>query len=246
MRLALYGSPLAAAADAFWIEPNWIKIGKLKLAQGKPAHRFIQFTDLHHKGNRKYLQSVVNAINAQSPEFVCFTGDIIESGEHLPEALEFLQQIKSPLYGVPGNHDYWSGVDFDLIDDAFAKTGGRWLLDESASTAGGKVNIAGATCSKAAQLSLSPTEKNVVLFHYPEWVEKLGQYRFDIALAGHSHGGQVRIPFYGPVITPSDIGRYDLGLFQTASGPLYVGAGLGWFHLKVRFNCRPEITVIEI
>jgi predicted MPP superfamily phosphohydrolase len=86
----------------------------------------------------------------------------------------------------------------------------------------------------------------VVLFHYPEWVEKLGQYRFDIALAGHSHGGQVRIPFFGPVITPSDIGRYDLGLFQTASGPLYVGAGLGWFHLKVRFNCRPEITVIEI
>jgi len=246
MRLGLYGIPLAVAAEALWIEPNWFKVRKLKLAQGKPAHRFIHFTDLHHKGDRNFLLSVVKAINAQSPEFVCFTGDIIEDAEFLPEALELFQQIKSPLYGVPGNHDYWSNADFNLIGEAFAKTGGRWLLDESVSVAAGKVNMAGATCSKAPQLSLNPAQKNVVLFHYPEWVDKLGNYKFDVALAGHSHGGQVRIPFYGPLITPSGVGRYDLGLFHTISGPMYVGAGLGWFHLNIRFNCRPEITVIEV
>jgi len=246
MRLVLYGTPLAAAVDALWVEPYWFMVRKLKLAQGKPAHRFIHFTDLHHKGNRNFLQSVVKAINARSPEFVCFSGDIIEDTEYLPEALELLQQIKAPLYGVPGNHDYWSNADFNLIREGFARTGGKWLLDESISAAAGKVNIAGATCSKPPQLSLNPAQKNVVLFHYPEWVEKLGSYKFDLALAGHSHGGQVRIPFYGAVITPSGVGRYDLGLFGTVSGPLFVGAGLGWFHLNVRFNCRPEITVIEI
>jgi len=246
MRLALYGTPVAAAADAALVEPNWFKVRRLNLTQGKSAHRFVHFTDLHHKGDREFLVSVVKSINAQSPEFVCFTGDLVEDAEHLPETLELLQQIKSPLYGVPGNHDYWSNADFGVIAEAFAKTGGQWLLDESVSAAGGKVNIAGATCSKAPHVKLDATGQNIVLIHYPEWVEKLARYKFDVALAGHSHGGQVRIPFYGPLVLPSGVGRYDLGLFHTASGPLYVGAGLGYFHLNLRFNCRPEITVVEI
>lgn len=246
MRLALYGTPVAAVADAACIEPNWLKVRKLNLAQGEPAHRFVHFTDLHYKGDRGFLHSIVEAINAQSPEFACFTGDLVEDTEHLPEALELLQQIKSPLYGVPGNHDYWSHADFGVIAESFAKTGGRWLLDESVPAADGKVTITGATCSKAPPIALDQTTRKIVLIHYPEWVEKLASHRFDVALAGHSHGGQVRIPFYGPLILPSGVGRYDLGLFQTSSGPLYVSAGLGWFHLNLRFNCRPEITVIEI
>ena len=62
-------------------------------------------------------------------------------------------------------------------------------------------------------------------------------------LAGHSHGGQVRIPFYGPIIVPYAVDEYDLGLFQTKSGPLYVTSGIGWYPVPIRFNCRPEITV---
>lgn len=244
-RLALYGTPALAAADAAWLEPNWLKVRKLNLATGKPSLRFVHFTDLHHKGDREFLESVVRVINAQSPEFVCFTGDLVEEAEHLTETLELLQQIKAPIFGVPGNHDYWSHADFTSIDTAFRRTGGRWLLDESVSVAD-DINIAGATCSKSPALELKPTGRNIVLIHYPEWVEKLGDYKFDIALAGHSHGGQVRIPFYGPLVVPFGVGRYDLGLFQTPSGPLYVGAGVGWFYLNLRFNCRPEIAVIEI
>ena len=246
IRRALFGVSAAVAADAALIEPHWFKVRRLNLSGGKTTHRFVHFTDLHHKGDRKFLRSAVKAINAQSPEFVCFTGDLVEDAEHLPETLELLQQVKSPLFGVPGNHDYWSHANFGAIAEAFAKTGGRWLLDESVSVSGGKVNIAGATCSKAPQLALDPKAKNIVLIHYPEWVEKLTAFRFDVALAGHSHGGQVRIPFYGALVVPFGVGRYELGLFQTASGPLYVGAGLGWFYLNLRFNCRPEITVVEI
>jgi hypothetical protein len=58
--------------------------------------------------------------------------------------------------------------------------------------------------------------------HYPAWIEKLEGKGFDLVLAGHSHGGQVRLPFYGPVFLPFGVGRYDLGLFRTVSGPLYV------------------------
>ncbi|MBI5775106.1 MAG: metallophosphoesterase [Verrucomicrobia bacterium] len=242
----LCGTPVLAVADALWFEPNWFKVRRLRLTKEKPTVRFVHFTDLHHKGDRDYLTAVVKKINALAPEFVCFTGDLVEDAEFVNEALELLRGIKAPLYGVPGNHDYWSKADFKLIAAAFAATGGKWLMDESISAAGGRVNLAGATCMKAPQLTLNPAAKNIVLIHYPEWVDKIGAYKFDLALAGHSHGGQVRIPFYGPLVTPWGVGRYDLGLFHTASGPLYVGAGLGWFYMNVRFNCRPEITVIEI
>lgn len=246
MRLALYGIPVSLVAEAAFLEPNWIKVRKLNLAKAKPTHRIVHFTDLHHKGDREFLQSAINKINAQAPDLVCFTGDLIEDAEFLPEALALLQTIKAPLYGVPGNHDYWANADFKLIAAAFAKTGGRWLLDESVSAAADKIAIAGLTCKKPLPLVLSPTQKNIVLFHYPEWVDRLSAHRFDLALAGHSHGGQVRLPFYGPLVIPWGVGRYDLGRFMTKSGPLYVGAGLGWFYLNLRFNCRPEITVIEI
>jgi len=246
LRGLLYGTPAVALADSLWIEPNWLAVRRVNLANGKPSHRFVFFTDLHHKGDRRRLDSLVSRINALSPDFVCFGGDIIEDNDHLADALAGLKQIKSPLYGVPGNHDYWSHADFNVIGEAFAATGGRWLMDEVIEAANGNVQIAGATCTKPPQFDLHLGVRRIALIHYPLWIEKLGNYTFDIALAGHSHGGQVRLPFIGPLVTPFGVGRYDLGLFQTPSSPLYVGAGVGWFYLNVRFLCRPEITVVEI
>ena len=59
---------------------------------------------------------------------------------------------------------------------------------------------------------------NVLLIHYPYWVEQLAGLKFDLILAGHSHGGQVRLPFVGAVMVPGGVGQYDLGLFSTPSG----------------------------
>jgi hypothetical protein len=243
-------TPGAVIAEARLIEPSWFKVRQLQLSDGKPKHRFVHFTDLHHKGDRDYALSVVKKINHLSPDFVCFTGDIIEESKHLPEALEILSGIKSPLYGVPGNHDYWSRAPFDEIAKCFAATGGGWLIDEHREVAGGKISLIGASCRTANIIPTPPTSqtdvKNILMMHYPAWVKLLGARKFDLMLAGHSHGGQVRIPFYGPIMVPFGVGEYDLGLFQTKSGPLYVGAGLGWFPVPIRFNCRPEIAVIEI
>ena len=246
---ALVGAPLAVVADAKWMEPTWLKVRRLRVGNGKPTHRFVHFTDLHHKGDRKYLQTVVNVINSLAPDFVCFTGDIVEEQKFLPEALEMMSRIKSPMFGVPGNHDYWSKISFEPVFKCFSATGGTWLLDAARTTADGKINIIGTSCSHANQAlsPLNPSMKNILLFHYPMWVKKLGGQRFDLMLAGHSHGGQVRIPFYGAVIVPYAVDEYDLGLFQTKSGPLYVNAGIGYiYEYNFRFNCRPEITVIEI
>ncbi len=241
-------SPCAVFADARWVEPCWLKVKQLCLTKGKPSHRFVHFTDLHHKGDRAYGESLVKTINALSPDFVCFTGDLIEKQEHLAETLEILSGIKSPMYGVPGNHDYWSRIPFDGVAKCFVATGGGWLLDQQLETRDGKVNIIGATClsSKQSQLPVKSGLKNILLMHYPAWVKKLGAQKFDLILAGHSHGGQVRLPFYGPIAVPFGVDEFDLGLFQTACGPLYVNPGIGWFPVPIRFRCRPEVTVIEI
>lgn len=240
-------SPFAAVADARWVEPNWVKIRKLRLSDN-PTHRFVHFTDLHYKGDRAHTHSVVETINSLSPEFVCFTGDLIEHKEFLPEAVELLSRIKVPMCGVPGNHDFWSGASFADFAKCFAGTGGVWLINQEQTIANGEINLIGvATIGGRRPLpSAKPGVKNIVLMHYPAWAKQFGGEKFDLMLAGHSHGCQVRIPFYGPLVVPYGVEEYDLGLFQTPSGPLYVNPGIGWFPLPVRFNCRPEITVIEI
>ena len=245
---AILSAPLLAVAEAKWLEPEWVKTRWLRLGPGKPTHRLVHFTDVHHKGGRAYLQSVVAKINALSPDLVCFTGDLIEETKHLPEALELFAGIKSPLYGVPGNHDYWSHAPFDGIAKCFAATGGAWLLDGQQLTADGKFSIIGATClsSKQPPIPVHHTARNIFLMHYPAWVKKLGAQKYDLILAGHSHGGQVRLPFYGPIIVPFGVDQYVMGMFQTDCGPLYVNPGIGWFPVPIRFNCRPEITVFEI
>jgi uncharacterized protein len=239
-------SPAVVVGDARWLEPQWVKTRHLRLAD-KSSHRFVQFSDLHYKGDRAHAQSVVNAINSLSPEFVCFTGDLIEEGKFLPEALEIISGIKAPMYGVPGNHDYWSKVPFDGFFKCFAATGGAWLVDDARTIADGKINLMGMAHigPKHPPPSPKPGMKNILLLHYPAWAKQFDE-KFDLMLAGHSHGGQVRIPFYGPVIVPFAVDEYDLGLFHTKAGPLYVNAGIGWYPVPIRFNCRPEITLIEI
>ena len=245
---SVLSTPFLAMADAKFLEPKWVKVRRVRLGTDKITNRVVHFTDVHHKGDRAYLASVVRQINSLSPDFVCFTGDLIEEARYLPEALEILSGIKSPMYGVPGNHDYWSKAPFGGIAKCFAASSGAWLLDEPVLTHDQKFLITGAAFLKFKKqpLRVDPDRRNILLMHYPAWIDKLGGTRFDLVLAGHSHGGQVRLPFYGPVFLPFGVDQYDLGLFHTASGPLYVNPGIGWFPVPIRFNCRPEITVFEM
>lgn len=243
------GAPLAGAVDARWVEPTWLKVRRVQIGESAPAHRFVHFSDLHHKGDREYLQSVVRTINSLNPDFVCFTGDIVEDRKFLSEALEAFSEIKSPVFGVPGNHDYWSRIPFVPVTRCLEATGGAWLLNAARTTADDRINIIGLGCLSQGQPipPSKPQAKNILLMHYPAWMKRHADRKFDLMLAGHSHGGQVRIPFYGAIVLPYGVDQYDMGLFQTESGPLYVNPGIGYIgDNDFRFNCRPEITVIEV
>jgi len=239
------GVPAAAALQATCLEPNWLKVRTVRL-NDSPAHRLVHFTDLHFKGDTKMLEKTVAAVNALEPDTVCFTGDLVEDSRHASKAMEAIGRIKAPVYGVPGNHDYWAEFDFAEMDRVCRKTGGRWLLDESVQLNNRKVNLIGLSCTTGALINPKPGFTNVLLIHYPAWVKKLESRKFDLALAGHSHGGQVRLPFAGAIVLPWRVDEYDLGMFRTPWGPLYVGAGIGYFYFNFRFNCRPEVTLFEI
>lgn len=246
LKRAFAAAPVAfggAVAEAAFVEPQWLAVKHLSLSKN-PRHRFVQFTDVHYRGEKAYLEKVVAEINAQSPDFVCFTGDLVEESEFFEPALEILRGIKSPLYAIPGNHDYWADADFDYARKFLREQGGDWLMDEQTTTPQG-VTIHGVTGAGQPAWNLS-SGPNILLSHYPAWSEKIENARFDLILSGHSHGGQVRVPFYGALLVSNGVGQFELGLYQTPAGPMYVNPGIGYFYLNIRFNCRPEITVCEI
>jgi predicted MPP superfamily phosphohydrolase len=238
--------PAALGADARFIEPTALRTTKFSLSGGKGDCRFVHFTDLHYKGDKNYAAEVVRTINELAPEFVCFTGDLVEDARFAPEALGFIQQIRAPVYGSPGNHDYWSHVSFPEFERVFAATGGGWLVDRSVILPQHDLELVGMALRGIHAFTPAQAKRRVLLMHYPEMANQLHEHRFDLILAGHSHGGQVRLPFVGALIVPHGVGPYDLGFYETPGGPLYVNAGIGTYRIPVRWNCRPEITVVTI
>ena len=99
LQLALAGAPLLAAGDAMVLEPEWLKTRMLRIGTAAPTHRLAHITDLHYKGDRAYLREIVEQVNALKPDFVCFTGDLVEKAAFLGGALEGLSGIQAPLYG---------------------------------------------------------------------------------------------------------------------------------------------------
>ncbi|MGI9089417.1 MAG: metallophosphoesterase [Chthoniobacterales bacterium] len=244
LALGALAFPAAIAAEAA-AEPTNLRVTHFALS-GNRGLRFVHFTDFHYKGNARYAAEVIRTINQLAPAFVCFTGDLVEDKRYLPEALAFVRQIAAPVYGCPGNHDYWCHADFADYARAFEQTGGAWLVDQSLVRPADGLEIVGMAMIGIHALRAPKAPRRLLLMHYPAMADQLGDLRYDLILAGHSHGGQVRVPFFGAPVLPWGVGRYDLGYFETRGGPLYVNAGIGTYYFPYRFNCRPEVTAVTI
>ena len=245
LKLAALSAVAAPALDAALVAPRRLRVKQL--AHGPDNRcRFVQFSDLHYRGDAEYAAEMVKTINELKPEFACFTGDLIEHNEYSAEALSFIRQISVPVYGAPGNHDYWSQADFAEYARAFRATGGDWLVDRSFVLPQHDLEIHGMGRIGIHAFKSPQAGRRVLLCHYPGMSDTLGQ-KFDLILAGHSHGGQIRLPLYGPLIIPMGVGPYDLGKFETRFGSLYVNAGVGTLStIPWRWNCPPEITVVTL
>lgn len=241
--LSALALPAALGADSTALETTSLRVTNLSLGSG--SARFVHFTDFHYKGDAEYAGEVVRTINGLAPDFVCFTGDLIEEAPFANAAFQFIRQIESPVYGVPGNHDHQSGVPFSQFAETFGATGGAWLPDDSMTLPDHDIDLVGFGRRGTHAFKRAQSSRQILLLHYPQVANGLGR-KFDLILAGHSHGGQVRLPIVGALVLPKGVGPYEYGYYDTPGGPLYVNAGIGTYRIPFRWNCRPEITVVTI
>ena len=241
--LSALALPAALGADSAALETTNLRVTKLNAGTG--SCRFVHFSDFHYKGDVQFAADVVRTINGLAPDFVCFTGDLIEEGQFAADAFNFIRKIEAPVYGTPGNHDYQCGVPFSEFASAFSATGGEWLVDRGHLLPDRDIELVGFGRGGVRALMPPQASRQILLLHYPQVANGLGR-EFDLILAGHSHGGQIRLPLVGALVLPKGVGHYESGSYTTPGGPLYVNAGIGTYRIPFRWNCRPEITVVTI
>lgn len=231
-------------ADAFILEPRWVEITSVDLSHLGLGKTIVHLTDIHYRGDRSRLESIVRTTREQKPDYVFFTGDLVDlmRTEHLAEALDLLSKVGAPLYGVVGNHDPLDSESLTLFQNAAAATGGAWLMGNTKDL--GDFVIEGTPYS----YGMPPTngKPRILLCHYPIVGDKWKGQPYDLILSGHSHGGQCRIPGFGPILLPKGVGPYVAGLYDSPAGKLYVSRGLGTTAVPARLWCRPELAVIRI
>lgn len=249
------------------IEPAWLEVTRptLKLPRLHPAFsgfRLAQISDLHMGGwmNRERLDKVVQLVMDEAPDAVAVTGDYLlgrgwdeERAAALEDACAALQPLvdTSPVFTVMGNHDYWTNIK--EIRPKLRAAGLLELSNEVHTLRRGAASLhicglddvyAGEQRLDLVLNSLPSDGAAILLCHEPDYADVTSTAnRFDLQISGHSHGGQVVIPYYGVVHTPRHGRKYPLGQYQVGTMIQYTNRGVGMARLPVRFNCRPEITV---
>jgi predicted MPP superfamily phosphohydrolase len=242
-------------AYALTIEPDWLQVTRVEVRTARlPAGsrlRVIHLSDLHVDGWTKALERLPDEVNALQPDLLVFTGDSLNSEAGLPILREVLSRIRTRYgrFAVRGNHDIWYWSEFDLFGGGVAEE----LTREALRTAEGRLVLCGAPYGMPGRLDTclreNPDGFRLAVYHSPDLVEDLAPLGPDLYLAGHTHGGQVRMPFYGALLTMSRFDKkYEMGRYEVGQTTLFVSRGVGAEpHVpRIRFLCRPEIAVIDL
>jgi uncharacterized protein len=222
-----------------------------------------QISDFHvdRDEDLNRLQQAVKAINRQHPEFVFLTGDYFSGPDTMRRYIGDFRRALSELnpscglFAIAGNHDHWSS--FPMIADALRGAGARVLANEShrVELRGEKLTVVGiddlwarrAEPSRAFR-GVGAHECTIVLAHNPDTALYARHLGPGVMLSGHTHGGVVRIPFYGsPIKSILRIGkRFYAGLNRYGEFYIYTNRGLGTFWVRIRINCRPEVSRFKL
>jgi predicted MPP superfamily phosphohydrolase len=226
-----------------------------RLPPGLNGLTIAHLSDLHMTGQitREFYDLVVDETNALSPDLVVITGDILEKEACLPWIETTLGRLKSRhgAYFILGNHEYRL-PNVRLLRDALVHAGIEDLGSRSQRLRIGdeEVLLAGNEqpwFGRAPEVPEDPGVRfRILLSHTPDQLDWAKAHDFDLMLAGHNHGGQIRLPYLGALITPSRYGcRYAGGLYHEPPVLLHVSRGVGGIH-PIRLNCAPEIALLTL
>ncbi len=232
----------------------------MTLPTGSPGGRvrLLQISDLHLSDFNNYFEKVARQVADVQPDLIVLTGDYLEEERNIRGVLSFLKELKAPhgIYAVQGNWEYWSRLEGENLRRHFAGVGVKLLINERADLEinGRALSIFGLDYPSSTdhlhrlQKEVDPRRFNLLLSHVPAFAHELLNEHIDLILSGHTHGGQVRLPYLPPLYLPRYAGRFVSGFYQVSQHriPLYVSRGVGTSVLPVRFFCRPEIGLFEL
>ena len=259
---------LALRIYATHIEPHALQTRHVTIVTDKIAQPFtlLHLTDIQSAGIGGYEEKVFQQIRSLNPDLIVHTGDLLQPiypatyQTELPK-LRALFQTLSPTMGMYMVQGDTTGPIYNATP---ADTGGIEFLhnDEAIIDSPGirlrlyGLNLRSSTSRTWARggikewLSIDPQALNIVMGHRPDYILKFNDLPIDLCLAGHTHGGQIRLPFYGPVVTFSHIPRkWARGYHTLGNTRFNVSAGIGAEHDQrlpsIRLNCPPEMTLIQ-
>lgn len=260
---ALAAAGLLAGLYAWAVEPCWIEVTRHRVRAPLPAPLTIaHLSDLHSGGLGRRERALLALLERERPDAIVITGDTLVDGDLFfpvrgtrddpaySRAAPLLDRLRAPLgvWAVRGN---WENVRRTPDERGFYERHGiRFLLNQAAEVSPG-VWLAGfddiqETPDLAGTVrQLPPGAFAIALFHSPAYFDWLGE-RFPLALAGHTHGGQVRPPFVPPFWLPAGSGKYVAGWYASGASRLYVSRGVGTSTLPLRFRCRPEVALLTL
>ncbi len=245
------------AVDAFFIEPQWLDVTHHELrSRSLPLIRSIKIahiSDLHTHGLGTLERKVLKSIEQERPDIIVITGDTTSPGVDDAHRIQVLSRLKAPdgVYASRGNWEIWSSMDNE--QDVYDKSEITYLLNQSVKIqdhlwlVGIDDSLAGAPDVERALERIPKHDGCIALIHSPIGFDdpKLSS-KCALVFAGHTHGGQVRLPLWGALWLPPASGPYVSGWYRREESQMYVSRGLGMSILDMRFFCRPELAFITV
>ena len=243
---------VALATDAFFIEPYDIEVTHTVLMSPVQAPlKIAELTDLHTTKFGRLEQKLVGLLNDEKPDVIVITGDTLGRDSDYRDIRPLLRQLHAPMgvwlvrgnwerNGIPRNeHGFYASVGVHLLlNEAKPIRDDVWLVGVDDVIVGNPdINI--------AMKAVPPNVYAIALFHEPAYFDQVAG-KVPLALAGHTHGGQVRIPLVPVVWLPRGSGGFLEGWFSEQNSRMYVSRGIGTSNLPVRFLCRPELAMITL
>lgn len=223
---------------------------RIKISDGKQKLKIAHITDLHSKGLRKLEQQLFEALKKEKPDIIVITGDLATPSGTLEGYKTVLENLKAPkgVYFVQGNWELWEPISGlkKLFDEVGITdlTNGVQQLNQNLWLVGFDDSYQG-TPNLEILKSLPQKALKIGIFHSPQFFEMTASLT-ELNFAGHSHGGQVRLPFIGSLWVPNETGQYDQGWFKKANSHLFVSRGIGTSILPIRLFCSPELAIIDV
>jgi len=270
------GPAYAVMVEPNWVEVTHPTMWLPGLPWTLDGVTIAQLSDLHvtPQSGTDLVRRAIEIVKQSRADLIVLTGDYVtHSADNIALCVEALSALEAPLgvYAVLGNHDVWT--DGDRVAAGLGEAGITVLRDTAVPVSVpdarlwlvgiddiGYTNRPGASCEAFEGLwretltrgsdmldALPPDEPRLLLVHNPDVHEVLSARRVDLALSGHTHGGQVRLPVLGAPLLPSCYGnKYAQGLVRAPHWPAYVNRGLGTISPHIRLNCRPEVTILTL